>query len=49
MVENKYFPDGPHIYTMDFWGYKCMFLFVRVFLKNELNMKTQVGYASGKV
>ncbi len=42
------FPDGSHIYKMDFWGYKRV-PFLRAFLKNELNMNAQVGYASGKV
>ncbi len=37
------FTDGSHIYKMDFWGYKRMFLFLRAFLKNELNMNAQVG------
>ncbi len=36
-------------YTMNFWGYKRMFLFYVCFSKNELNMNAQVGYASGKV
>ncbi len=44
------FPDGSHIYTMDFWySYKRMFCFLHAFLKNELNMNAQVGYTSGKV
>ncbi len=42
------FTDGSHIYKMDFWGYKRV-PFLRAFLKNELNMNAQVGYASGKV
>ncbi len=40
--------DGSHIYKMDFWGYKRV-PFLPAFLKNELNMNAQVGYASGKV